>query len=84
MSAELARFLEEQDSKVFISGFVGDLFEANGCTEAGGSCKTLACFQGECRRTYRHLRCKHRRRRSHGPAPGGQMSHQCLQGLGME
>ena len=40
MSAQLACFLEKQDSKVFVAGFVGDLFEANGGAEAGGSCET--------------------------------------------
>ena len=39
MSAQFACFLEEKNSKVFVSGFIGDLFETNGCAEAGGSYK---------------------------------------------
>lgn len=44
MSAQLACFLKEKDSEVFVAGFICYLFEANGCAEAGGSCQTLACM----------------------------------------
>ena len=46
MSAEFACFFEEQNSKVFVSGFIGDLLKANGGAEASRSCEALACFKG--------------------------------------
>ena len=45
VSAELACFFEKQNPKVFVSGFVGDLLEANGGAEASRSCEALACFK---------------------------------------
>ena len=38
VGAELAGFLEEQDAEVLISGFVGELFEADGGRETCWTC----------------------------------------------
>ena len=85
MSAELACLFEKQNSKVFVSGFVGDLLKANGGAEASRSCEALACFKGrECQKTYHHLQCRHRPHRSPDPAAGGQMSRRRLQELEVE
>lgn len=85
MSAQLACFLEEKNSETFVSGFVGNLFEANCCAEASGPCKTLAYLtDGACRKTHRRLRCRHRPHHFHGPAAEGQMSHRRLQELAAE
>ena len=85
VSAELACFFEKQNSKVFVSGFVSDLLQANGGAEASGSCVALACFRGrEYQKAYRHLQCRHRPHRSPGPAAEDQMSRRRLQDFGVE
>ena len=85
VSAQFACLFEEQNSKVFVPGFVGDLLEANGGAEASRSCEALACFKGgEDQKAYRPLQCRHRPHRSPGLAAGGQMSRRRLQDLGIE
>ena len=85
VSAELACFFEKQNSKVFISGFVGDLLKANGGAEASRACEALACYKNrEYQKAYHHLQCRHRPHRSLGPAAGGQMSRRCLQSIATE
>ena len=85
VSAQFARFFEEQNSKVLVPGFVGDLLKADGGAEASRSCEVLACFRyGEDQKAYRPLQCRHRPHRSPGPAAEGQKSRRHLQDLGVE
>ena len=45
MGSDFAAFFQENDAKLFIAGFVRQLFETNCCTESGRACVSMSVWR---------------------------------------